>query len=393
MGFLFSSKKKEKRVAIFDIGSGSVGASLVLIPTDGKSIPTIVKSFRTEIQEREDLDFDTFLKDMLEALKSSVKKLHDEKLGTFDEVACVMTSPWYLSETRVVKMEKEHSFIFDNRLADELFKKEAASLTGTYQMQYGDANSIPEIIENNIINVSLNGYSVDSPFGKRSRFIEMNMIISISPKVCLDKIREVISRTYPRLSISFSSFIITSYLAVRDKYVGTDTYLLLDISGEITDVGVVIKGVLKHSLSFPFGRQTLFKSISKKMSIEKREAEEIFKLYAAGNLSVELKEKLEPILESIKRSWSDFFKQSLSVLPRTLSLPGTIFLTVNNDIKPWFTELIKNEESIKSVSVERAPIVITLDGPEFLDKCNYQNGICDPFMMIEAIGIMRKTQK
>ncbi len=389
---LFSSKKKERKVAIFDIGSGSVGGALALIPVDGKSIPTILKSFRTEIAERDELDFDTFLKDMLVALNSTIEKLYQEKLGAFDEIVCVMTSPWYLSETRVVKMEKDHSFVFDQRLADDLFRKEAAALIGTYQMQYGAANSVPEIIENNIINVSLNGYSVNNPYGKRSRFIEMDMIISISPKICLEKIRETISHTFHHVPVSFSSFIVTSYLAVREKYISPDSYLLLDISGEITDVGVVTKGILKHSLSFPFGRQTLFKSIAKKMKIEKREAEEIFKLYSTDKITEELKNKLEPILEAVKKSWNEFFTQSLSVLPRTLTLPSTVFLTVNTDIKKWFTDVISNEELIKSSSVERDCTVVTIDGPEFLEKCSYKNGVCDPFIMIEAIGIMRKIE-
>ena len=67
MGFLFSSKK-EKLIAVFDIGSGSVGGSLVRIPTDQKELPTIINSTRVEIVERDDVKFDRFLKDMILAL-------------------------------------------------------------------------------------------------------------------------------------------------------------------------------------------------------------------------------------------------------------------------------------------------------------------------------------
>jgi len=38
MGFLFSPSKKEKIVAVFDIGSGSVGGALVRIPLSGEGI-------------------------------------------------------------------------------------------------------------------------------------------------------------------------------------------------------------------------------------------------------------------------------------------------------------------------------------------------------------------
>jgi hypothetical protein len=37
--------------------------------------------------------------------------------------------------------------------------------------------------------------------------------------------------------------------------------------------------------------------------------------------------------------------------------------------------------------------VITLEGPEFLTMCSVKDGTCDPFLMVEAIGVMRKMVK
>jgi AMP phosphorylase len=139
MIFGFSKpQKKEKIVAIFDIGSGSIGGAIVRIPNTNKSIPTIIKSVRTEIAYHDELDFNLFLKDMLVALKTTANGLYDAKLGAPDEIVCILASPWYLSETRIVKMSRDHSFVFTNNLADEMLQKEIASLNILYDKKYGE---------------------------------------------------------------------------------------------------------------------------------------------------------------------------------------------------------------------------------------------------------------
>jgi hypothetical protein len=391
MGYLFTSKnKKEKIVAIFDIGSGSVGGALTRIPNNGIGIPTIIKSVRNDIKFRENFDFNVFVKDMISALSLSINSLYDKKGGAPDEIVCVLASPWYFSETRTVKMSRDKPFIFTKHLATELIQKEILELTESYEKKYKNLESIPIMIEQHTMAVSLNGYYLNNPLGRKCNIVEMNMIISLSPSLCLDKIREALSKTYHHPNISFSSFTLATYLAVRDRYIIPDSYLLLDISGEITDVGIVTKGVLESVLSFPFGKKTFFNYMCTKLEIELRDAEELFKLYSSDNLSSEYKKKVEPLFKSIENSWGEAFKECIVTLPRTLILPNTIFLTADNNIKNWFVNVLQNEKYIQSGNSNHKCEVITLNGPEFLNMCDIKEGGCDPFLMIESIAIMRK---
>lgn len=392
MGFFSDSNTKERLIAIFDIGSGSVGGALATIPIDGKGVPVILKSARTEISFKNELDFDVFLNDMLIALESTAAQLYKAKIGAPQEIFCVMASPWYLSETRIIKMSREHPFAFTKNLADELFQKEITSLNDMYKKKYGGVDSIPEIIEHHIMGVSLNGYPIADPLGKKSRSVEMNMIISLSPKVCLESIRKALSKTYHSTPVLFSSFAVASYIAVRDRYVTPDSYLLLDVSGEITDVGIVSKGILNATLSFPFGKKTFFKYMCSKLEIELRDAQELFSLYNSGIISDKFKDKLVPLFKSIENSWSEAFRQCISTLPHTLTLPGTIFLTADTDMRGWFTNVICNDGYITSMVAEHKCTVVTLEGPEFLQMCNVKDGLCDPFLMIESIAFMRKKE-
>jgi len=136
-------------------------------------------------------------------------------------------------------------------------QKEISSLAQLYKTKYGALDSAPEMIEQHTMDVSLNGYSVNEPLGKKCNLLEMNMIISLAPKLCLDKIRETLSKTFHHINVTFSSFTVDSFLAIRHKYIAPDSYLLLDISAEITDVGIVTKGVLK-SFIFSFRQKYIF---------------------------------------------------------------------------------------------------------------------------------------
>lgn len=393
MGFSFKPFKKEKIIAIFDIGSGSVGGAIVKMPITGEGIPVIIKSVRTDIKYHKNFDFNVFLKEMISALDQTARSLHNKKSGAPKEITCVLASPWYVSETRIIKYAQEKPFVFTKRMAGGLIEKEILSLTELYKEKYGNLESAPEIIEQNTMTVSLNGYHVSDPLGKKCKFFEMDMVISLAPKMCLDEIREVLAKIYHDTKVTFSSFTLDTYLAIRDKYIAPDSYLLLDVGGQITDVGIITKGILKSVISFPFGKKTFFDYMCTKLEVELRDAEELFKLYNQNSLSDEHKTKIIPLLQSIGNSWGEAFNQCINTLPRTLILPGTVFLTTDNDIKKWFMEVLSNAKHIQSRVRDSKCTVITLDGPEFLNMCDVEGGICDPFLMIESIAVMRKKIK
>lgn len=392
MGLFSKSKNNEELVAIFDIGSGSVGGAIARIPkSNTKKIPSIIASQRTEIKFRNELDFNIFLEDTLDALKTTAKAICDAKVGAPDRIECVLASPWYVSETRLIKLSREHSFVFDNKLANELLQKEISLLNDSYQKKYSAVESIPDVIEHHIMNITLNGYNVLEPYGKHTRSVEMNMALSLSPKICLDKIRKTLSSIFHHKPVSFSSFMVSSYLAVRDRYVTPDSYLLLDVNGEVTDVAVIVKGALKASLSFPFGRNTFFKYICTKLEIEQRDAKELFNLFTTNTVSDKIKKKVEPLFESMKKSWEESFRECINTL-QGLIIPSTIFLTTDTDILDWFSNVIRNGDIVNSTVDGGKCTVVTLEGPEFLDMCSMQGAPCDPFLMIEAISIMRKSE-
>lgn len=379
---LFTSTKKDHKVAIFDIGSGSVGAAVAYIP-DEDTIPTITKSVRTDIKFRDKLNFNILLLDLYTALAKTAHSLYTSKIGAPDEIHCVLASPWYVSETRVVKISRDRSFVFTEKLANDLIQKEIIALRSLYEKKYGRMESLPEVVETRIMGVSLDGVFFDEPIGRSMKSLEVHIVISLSPNTLLERIRLVLAQNFHHTRVTFSSFILSTYLAVRDKYVAPDSYLLLDIGGEVSDVALITKGILRSSLSFPFGKNKLFKELCHATNSEFRDAKELFGLYSTNMLSSQKRRTLEPIFNKLESDWNQTFRSSIATLPDTF-LPHTLFVTVDTDVGNWFVDRIRKDT--KST-------VVTLEGPEFLTLCNVKNGACDPFLMVEAIGFMRKFKK
>lgn len=381
MGFLFESKKKkEKIIAIFDIGSGSIGGAIVKIPTNGIGLPIILKSTRFDIKSQNDINFDFLMNNMLKALHSTANSLLHLKVGSPEEIFCVLTSPWYLSETRTIKIERGMPFVFKNKLANKLILKEIQDLDQLYKEKY-ENEGVPDIIEQQITSVILDGLLEENPIGKKCTNAEMNMIVSLSPSIFIDKIKETISRTFHTTNIEFSSFTISSYLAIREKYISNDSYLLVDINGEITDVGIVIEGVLKSIISFPFGKKTFYKQICNNLEIDQREAREFISLYNDGNLLSSHNKRVIEAIKSVESSWNQSFERSLGLFSRYSTIPKIAFLTIDEDLRRCFINVLG------SFRVE------TLSGNDFLNMCSVDEGACDPFLMIESIAVMRKINK
>jgi hypothetical protein len=397
LGFLHKSSKKDKIILIFDIGSGSVGGAIVKIPAvpvgmdeAGKKnlFPVILKSTRVNIRVAQKAEFEKLLLATEKALASVVKTLHGAKLGVPERAYCTLSSPWYFSDSRIVKNSREHSFVFTERMADELFKKEISSVSTSYKNKY-EGNSTPEIIEHHTTSVTANGYPCLDPIGITTKSIEMNIMVSVSPKVFLDYVRDTVSAAYSHIPVTFSSFAISSFIAVSHRYIDTDSFILLDVAGRITDLSVVSSGSFKTSLSYPFGKNTLLKHVAHGLKIEARDAEELCGLYVAGVLDQAKLKKVEPAFHAAEESWAKLFQESIESLRKTTNLPDTIFLTSDNDVLPWFKKIISGQGYFAAVAGSPKWKVVILDGPQFLSMCNVVDGPCDPFLMIEAISIMR----
>lgn len=390
MGFLFSSKNN-KTIAIFDIGSGSIGGAIVKIGSS--SNPVILTSVREDIILKNEVDQSSLISQMIKTLHKTASNLLYMKMAPVDEIFCVLSSPWYLSENKIINFTKKNKkFIFTKKIANKILQEEISGIVKSHNDRYNiidnDYDS-SDVIEQHVLSVKLDGKDELSPIGKTCKEILFELIVSFSPKSCILGIKNSLGLIFHDKKVSFLSFTSATHLVLRDKLLKNNSYIIIDVAGEVTDISIISDGILSQMVSLPFGRNKLFREISNKLNIDLREAKEIFKLYSRDNIFDGQKSKISPVVYSvISKLKEDFNKVILEIPNINKNIPKNIFITADDDIKNFMYTIFSKDCYISNnnhkFNVEK------IEANELLYLCDFVSGYHDPFLMIEAIAINKK---
>ncbi|MCX6753340.1 MAG: hypothetical protein NTW62_03300 [Candidatus Nomurabacteria bacterium] len=385
---LFSKKEKNELVAVFDIGSSSVGAALFYKNSSGS--PEIIFSVREEIPITEKLEFNRFLDLGLKALEEVAKKISLSGLGAPKKTYCTLSSPWYASQTRTIKLEKNTPFIFTAKMADGLIQKEIALFEEEHINQYATTDKKARIIEFKNMKTTLNGYVTTAPIGEKASKVEMVLFMSMSPESVLQKFEESIGRHLHSKGIIFSSLAINCFTVARDMFIMRESFLLIDIGGEVTDISMVKKEILCESISFPMGKNFLYRSLAELLGQTIDQAKSLFALYREGHAEEVLKVRIDESLIKVKADWLKNFQNSLVNLSNDISIPSVIFTTADEDVSNWFVETIKNEQFNQYTLTESKFKLVVLDTQTLHGIASFKDGISrDRFIILESIYINR----
>ena len=388
MGILDNPRKKEESALVFDVGSASVGGALFYAQASGA--PQIVYSIREPIVLEEKLEFEKFFSLTLKSLESVAESICSTGLAIPDKIFCVLSSPWYVSQIRNVAMKKNTPFTFTPKLANSLIQKEVSLFEEECRKKclHSDGRVIPIELKN--MRIKLNGYATPEPLNQKALSLEMALFVSICAERILEKIKEAINRHFFIKKIRFSSFTLASFAVARDVFIHQDNFLLIDIGGEVADISMIKKDVLCSSVSFPLGRNFLIRGLASILGCSLEEAKSYLSLYKDGHISDPALKKVEPVINKLKSQWLAKFQESLINLSNDISIPSTIFLTVDQALADFFIETIKSEQFNQYTLTESKFKVVFLGTQALHGIALFQeNVIRDPFVIIESIYVNR----
>lgn len=386
---IFSGSKKEGELAlVFDVGSSSVGGALFFIQKS--RAPKIIISLREQITLEDKIDPDRFLLSTIKSLEIVASKISLAGLGAPSRIFCVLSSPWYASQTRIIKLEKNTPFTFTTKLADDLIQKETAFFKEEHLSNYLKAGNKVRHLEFKSMKTLLNGYSTSKPVGQKAKELEMVIFVSMGAEQVLEKIEEVVFRHFHSKEVKYSSFITASFTVARDMFIHQEDFLLIDIGGEMTDISMIKKDVLRESASFPLGRNFLVREVSSSLKCTLDEAKSFVSLYKDNHADGSLTQKLEPIMSKSKKEWLKNFQESLAHLSNDISIPAIVFITVEEDLAQFFSDIIKTEQFNQYILTESKFQIIYLSTKMLHEVADFEeNVVRDPFLIIESVYINR----
>ncbi len=355
---------------IFDIGSSSVGAALA---TFEKDAPTrILYTVRETISFVENPDPDKFFRDMLSALgRVNASVLKDgfrhlripQKRGShrIKHVAYVFSSPWCVTQTKIIGIEKQRAFTFSKTLVARIIaENEKRFGTATIHARPSEIHDRLSVLEKRVVHVSLDGYHVSAPYGKKAKQAEVALFMSLAPKPVIDRVSEVSLTTFhPKDTKMFSSPLV-AFSMVRDSFHDTDDFTFLDLGGDISEVSVVKGGLILETVSFPAGLRALVRSVAWEFGMTYGEAESLLRMHSEGHGDAKLATRLNPVLEAASKEWAHTFRTALSRLSHKTSLPRELFVSADADFVHFFIPSIKDEKKADAFGDEGGPFCVNL---------------------------------
>ncbi len=384
--FRRSAKSGQHFVIVFDIGSASIGGAFVRIER-GKN-PEIIFTTRRDIPFQEKLNFQRFLDSMIKTLEEMFLVMQKAGGGVrVDRAFCVLASPWYASQTRLVHYDQKDPFTVTEKGLSKLIQKEIDLFRESKLFVRSKVGDIPpEIMESKNIQMKLNGYEVRNPFGKKTSELEIALYISMIPANIYRSINESIRKFWHVPDVHFSSFSFTTFDVIRDIFTEETSLLFMDISGEVTDISLAKDNVLLESITFPAGKNMLIRALMSVMEVTPDIASSELNLYLEGKSTREHAQQVKKALDTAGREWLSLFEDALTQFASEFPIPRTIFYTVDDDVMKWFEETLRQTDFTK-FSQEEGVFVTRALGNTFLTKFVQvlEPAFQDPFLAIETI--------
>lgn len=386
---LFSfSKGDSHTVALFDIRSASVGAALVEVKKGEK--PEVLYHNRLPLSFQENLNFDFFMRSMLGVLLQSSLQLQSEgikgsgrKIGS---IVCVFSSPWFISQTRILKTKKQSSFVVSRRFLEECIEKARSDFQSSKLAREAEnLNRKAVLIEHHVIQTILNGYPVSHPYGKEAYEALIALFMSMISEDVLGKVKEIFEKVFRVDDVAFHSFALASFLVLRDLFYNDDNFLLVDISGEVSDVSIVYNDILYETASFPLGKNSIIRELRKEEKMLPEEAHTALRLSAEGALS----SPAALAVTRVEKRWLDALKEALKSLGDDLPLPQKMFVTADRDVSLWFEKTLQKGDFSEVAYAAQPFSPLFLGHKELHPHVSFGREAFDPFIAVLALFLER----
>ena len=328
----------------------------------------------------------------IQALNIVASNIAESGSGAPTKIFCVLSSPWYVSQTRVIKMKKIAPFVFTSKLADELTKQEITVFEAEHLAKYANEGRPVRPIELKTIKTTLNGYETASPLNQKVNELEMTIFISMSGEDVLQKMEETIHKNFNFREIKFSSFHGFFHCGTGPVF----RQRRFPFGGYRRGSDGYIDGEEKYPPRihfFPAWAQFHDPGSGCDFNCSLHEASSCISLFKAGHATEDVNKKLDLVIGKLKE-WLVKFRESLANLSNDISIPANIYLAVDDDFADFFSETIQTEQFSQYTLTESKFKIVFLSAKLLHGLATFTEDVTrDSFLIINSIYINRFLNK
>jgi hypothetical protein len=367
---LFGSKKEKTSVVLIDIDSSSVGGALAHLADDEQ--PIIYYTARQVIEQLEHEDqSQAMLRTLTELANDLVTKgaptLRKETgSGHINKILVSIGAPWQKTTVRSEILQEQKHFVFTKALLNEIIQKEK-------EVPKGYSKSSETVIA-----TLLNGYEISQPFGKKATRAELIILSSLLDTNVAKAVENSLRKTYHTHALTMTAFAPAAYAVFRDVYPHEKDFLVLDISGNATDLVSVKHGMLVNVATIPHGIQELVadsilagKSVSSGSPL----------LDPACNARFSLQ------MQKAEKAWLKNVEVALQEFAAGHALPRTVFMLADTDAHEYLKHLLDTPD-MRNLWLTTEPLrVIPVVSSHLASLLKMRGGEADGDVSLEILAL------
>lgn len=375
--FKLGKKENFSRFLTVDIGSNAIKVMAFDIERGEKgSVAVITGIGKQDLLEESTrggviVDVD----DVSEALKIAVveacngdEKIKNTIFGVSGGLSIGLMTTVRISRGKNSKIsEKEIDAIFE-KIYDASHDQAQNKLLKTT----GNTDTDIQMITSSVVYTKINGKYVDDPIGMEGQKLEMAVFTSFVPSYHLDSLQEIANKS----DLNVMAVGSTMYSLVKSIGYSKDADfdgVIMDIGGEVTEVGVIFSGGIVDSQNLDIGGAHFTHELGRNMDLSFKDAEHKKLEYSYGRLPESdallirgyMDNLLDTWLHGVELLFQEFegvktFAPSIYMVGGGAELPDIYEVTSK---EPWTRTIpFKSPPEFSKLSIEDLPLVTDKTG-------------------------------
>ncbi len=356
-----------KQYIIFDIDSTSIGGGVFRFGYDANNNhiqTTELFSVRKNITNGKKYPFDYFFKQTLKTLEQVAQDVYLQSHISIHGFYCNIGTPWMSAQKQIVTYTSKKPFTFTQEFADSLIEKE---FQVSFKKNKNYAKHQVELIDRRTIDVYGNGYPTRNPIGKKMSDVHIHSLVSVMSTSTKKAFSEVFEKVFHQEVIYLSNTFL-SYQTLYSHSEQTDNAIIIDVSGEVTELLVVQKDHLTHIGSIPIGSNGIIRHLAENLKVPYGKAQSIISLYQQQKLDTTYEDNIQNQLHDSFRLWFKEFFNACDSYAKEGLLPHVIILRSSKATSLWLEYMILNEDSLREHIHTKGRIYLQHMDSFFIDK-------------------------
>lgn len=333
-------------VAVFDISSSSVAGAHTLIPRSEEIKNTkisVLASTRLFSELKEDISIERFVEQTISQLTKVITTLKNADHHHPKYVQVILASPWFFSQTRTILYNKTTDFVCSQKLIDSLVDKEIAYIIENDMGRFGSMGKDAVIVEKQISAIKLNGYNISKPFGKKAQSLELSLVVTVSPKVIIERFKNEIQKGYGDTSIGFTTSPYATFIVSRDFLEAKEELMVIDVGEEVTDVAFIKNNLFLYQHSFPIGTYEFYRTLVQSGVASTTEANAIIESFYQGKLSAATTSATQKSLDAFAETWQKGFQTIINEGGYSIRPPSFSYIISDYRFGGFFSKLLETD--------------------------------------------------